>query len=59
MNEHRFRAAAEECLDAARRAADPKARTRLLLMAQKWLEWAGREPVAAELSATPALLPTA
>jgi hypothetical protein len=49
MNEHRFRAAAEECLDAARRAADPKARTQLLLMAQKWLEWAGRESV------TPAL----
>ncbi len=38
--EDRFRAAAAECLEAARKTADLDARATLLLMAQRWLELA-------------------
>jgi hypothetical protein len=38
--EDRYRAAAAECLEAARKTADLDARATLLLMAQRWLELA-------------------
>jgi hypothetical protein len=58
MSDHRFRVFAEECLDAARKTADPNVRTQFLMMAQKWIKWAGRTPpTTVELCATPASPP--
>jgi hypothetical protein len=41
-SENRFRLAAEECLLAARKAADPNARIRLLIIAQQWFDLAAK-----------------
>ena len=40
VQEQQYRLAAAECLEEAKRSSDPETRTKLLIIAQKWLELA-------------------